>query len=94
VEHAIVRSDSAGARKHCDIILHQRSGLCEAPHAAVPILGVTLNNNVIYCTFEEKWVLSGLTKKIGGPSKMTITTSNILVFFLAEGYMIVEGVLI
>jgi len=31
--------------------------------------------------------------QIGGPSKMTFGTSNLLVFFLAEGYMIIKGVL-
>jgi hypothetical protein len=30
---------------------------------------------------------------IGGPSKMTFGTSNLLVFFLAERYMIIKGVL-
>ena len=30
---------------------------------------------------------------IGGPSKMTLVTSNLLVFFLDEGYMIIKGVL-
>ena len=31
--------------------------------------------------------------QIGGPSKMTFGTSNLLVFFLAGGYMIIKGVL-
>ena len=30
---------------------------------------------------------------IGGPSKMTFGTSNLLVFFVAEGYTIIKGVL-
>ena len=30
---------------------------------------------------------------IGGPSKMTFGTSNLLVFFLAGGYMIIKSVL-
>ena len=31
--------------------------------------------------------------QIGGPSKMTFGTSNLLVFFLVDGYMIIKGVL-
>ena len=31
--------------------------------------------------------------RIGGPSKMTFGTSNLSLFFLAEGYMIIKGVL-
>ena len=31
--------------------------------------------------------------RIGGPSKMTFGASNLLLFFLAEGYMINKGVL-
>ena len=31
--------------------------------------------------------------RIGGPSKMTFGTSNLLVFFVAEGYTIIKGVL-
>jgi hypothetical protein len=34
-----------------------------------------------------------VTLAIGGPSKMTFGTSNLLIFFLAEGYMIIKGVL-
>jgi hypothetical protein len=30
---------------------------------------------------------------IEGPSKMTFGTSNLLLFFLAEGYMTIKGVL-
>ena len=34
-----------------------------------------------------------VTKRIGGPSKMTFGTSNLLFFFVAEGYTIIKGVL-
>ena len=39
-----------------------------------------------YCTIEN-------SNSIGGPSKMTFGTSNLLVFFVAEGYTIIKGVL-
>ena len=39
------------------------------------------------------WEPSYVVVEIGGPSKMTFGTSNLLVFFVAEGYTIIKGVL-
>ena len=39
------------------------------------------------------WEPSYVVVEIGGPSKMTFGTSNLLVFFVAEGDTIIKGVL-
>ena len=46
---------------------------------------------ILLCTIQQ--LNTYFSFKIGGPSKMTFGTSNLLVFFLVNGYMFIKGVL-
>ena len=45
------------------------------------------------CSYRIQVTVNFAKPKIGGPSKMTFGTSNLLLFFLADGYLIIKSVL-
>jgi hypothetical protein len=94
-----------GGSHSCDgIFLHNQSNVSMMRHQPCrppPRIHATTTHHVFIdhrprlgpCPRDHpQWILA-TPCQIGGPSKMTFGTSNLLLFFLAEGCMIIKGVL-